>query len=132
VFPYTDARFDLVFLFSVFTHMMPDDTSNYLQQIARVLKPGGRCLATFFLLDEESKRGMMNYNGLQFVHHHGHYALLDPQVKEANIAFEWDWLQAQLAQAGLQLEKRFPGYWPGRDKTQCEGFQDMLLLRKRA
>jgi SAM-dependent methyltransferase len=50
VFPYTDNRFDVVFLFSVFTHMMPDDTANYLQQIARVMKPGGRCLATFFLL----------------------------------------------------------------------------------
>lgn len=130
VFPYTDARFDLVFLFSVFTHMMPDDTANYLQQIARVLKPGGRCLATFFILTAESKSGMMRYTGLKFVHQHGHYALLDPAVKEANIAFEEGWLQQKVADAGLKMEHYFPGYWPGRNKEQCEGFQDMLLLRK--
>jgi SAM-dependent methyltransferase len=130
VFPYTDDRFDVVFLFSVFTHMMPDDTANYLQQIARVLKPGGRCLATFFILTAESKSGMMRYSGLKFVHQHGHYALLDPAVKEANIAFEEAWLQEKAVAAGLQIERHFPGYWPGRNKAQCEGFQDMLLLRK--
>lgn len=132
VFPYTDNRFDVVFLFSVFTHMMPEDTANYLQQIARVLKPGGRCLATFFILTEDSKSGMMRYTGLKFVHQHGHYALLDPAVKEANIAFEEAWLQEKVAAAGLQIERNFPGYWPGREKNQCEGFQDMLLLRKPA
>lgn len=130
IFPYDDERFDLVFLFSVFTHMMPDDVAQYLRQIARVLKPGGRCLATFFILNPESKAGMMRYNGLQFVHDHGHYALIDPHVKEANIAFEQAWLEKSIRQAGLEIAGNWPGYWPGRDKNACEGFQDTLLLRK--
>src|SRR5215469_3416700 len=33
VFPYPDASFDFVFLFSVFTHMLPADMENYLRQI---------------------------------------------------------------------------------------------------
>jgi len=132
VFPYVDARFDVVFLFSVFTHMMPDDTANYLHQIARVLKPGGRCLATFFILTDDSKADMMRYKGLQFVHQKGHYALLDPSVKEANVAFEQDWLHKQVSLAGLQIERNFLGYWPGLDKQQTAGFQDMLLFRKPA
>ncbi len=130
IFPYAENRFDVAFLFSVFTHMMPADTANYLQQIARVLKPGGACLATFFILNAESRQGMMQYNGLRFVHDFGHYALLDPKVKEANIAFDTQWLEAQVAASGLTVEKQWPGYWPGRNKQACEGFQDMWLLRK--
>lgn len=131
IFPYDDARFNLVFLFSVFTHMMPDDVAAYLKQIARVLKPGGRCLATFFILNDESKTGMMSYDGLKFVHTFGNYALIDPEVKEANIAFEQVWLWEAFEAAGLEIAGNWPGYWPGRDKQVSEGFQDTLLLRKK-
>lgn len=55
VFPYADDYFDLVFLTSVFTHMLPSDMEAYLSEISRVLKPGGRCLITFFLLNSESR-----------------------------------------------------------------------------
>lgn len=57
-FPYEDAKFDLVFLVSVFTHMLPADVKNYLSEITRVLRPGGRCAISFFLLNEESRRRM--------------------------------------------------------------------------
>jgi len=46
-FPYKSESFDLVFLFSVFTHMFPNETENYLSEINRVLKSGGKVLATF-------------------------------------------------------------------------------------
>lgn len=44
----------MVFLTSVFTHMFPPDVEHYLDEISRVLKPGGRCLCTYFLLNDES------------------------------------------------------------------------------
>ena len=53
-FPYPDGSFDVVFLASLFTHMLPSDVKHYLHEIVRVLKPGGRSLITFFLLNEES------------------------------------------------------------------------------
>lgn len=56
--PYEDGSFDFVFLASVFTHMLPDGAENYVRQAARVLKPGGRVFATYFLLNEESRRLM--------------------------------------------------------------------------
>ena len=43
---YGDGEFDVVVLTSVFTHMLPDDVAHYLDEIARVLKPGGRALIT--------------------------------------------------------------------------------------
>ena len=51
VFPYDDASADVVFLTSVFTHMLPADVENYIREISRVLRPGGRLLFTAFLMD---------------------------------------------------------------------------------
>ena len=47
-FPFKDESFDLVFLTSVFTHMLPPDVENYMKEISRVLKRNGSCLITFF------------------------------------------------------------------------------------
>ncbi len=55
-FPYPAEAFDLVFLTSVFTHMLPPEVRHYLSEIRRVLRPQGRCLMTFFLLNEDSGR----------------------------------------------------------------------------
>ena len=41
-FPFSDNKFDVIFLASVFTHMHPNDIAQYLREIARCLKPGGR------------------------------------------------------------------------------------------
>ena len=44
-FPFPDATFDFVFLTSVFTHMLRPAVENYVTEITRVMKSGGRCLA---------------------------------------------------------------------------------------
>lgn len=51
-FPYEDQRFDVVFLPSVFTHMDQQGFERYVAEIHRVMKPGGRLLSWFFLIDE--------------------------------------------------------------------------------
>ena len=51
-FPYEDERFDVVFLPSVFTHMEQEGFERYVAEIHRVMKPGGRLLLWFFLIDE--------------------------------------------------------------------------------
>ena len=38
--------------------MIPEDMENYLIEIARVMKPGGICLATYFILDEVSRQNI--------------------------------------------------------------------------
>ena len=53
-FPFATSAFAFVFLTSVFTHMLPQDLENYLSEINRVLKSGGRCLITYFLLTKDS------------------------------------------------------------------------------
>ena len=56
VFPFDDNIFDLSFLHSVFTHTPSQTTLHYLKEIARVLKEGGRCLATFILITDHNKQ----------------------------------------------------------------------------
>jgi SAM-dependent methyltransferase len=55
-FPFGDGEFDLAIALSLFTHMAPSETEHYLAEAARVLRPGGRVLASFFLVDEGDGR----------------------------------------------------------------------------
>jgi SAM-dependent methyltransferase len=49
--PLPDARFDVVYLYSVFSHMLPDGVRGYLAEIRRVLAPGGVLFFTGFVED---------------------------------------------------------------------------------
>jgi ubiquinone/menaquinone biosynthesis C-methylase UbiE len=127
-FPYKDGQFDCVTVISVFTHMLPEEVQRYLEEIQRVMKPGGRCLATFFLLNDTSRSLMQHQTHFHFPYDHGHYRLMSERVKSANVAFEEDYLQKSATKAGLRVEKYLPGYWCGRKKKECEDFQDVLVL----
>jgi SAM-dependent methyltransferase len=52
-FPFASSSFDVVIAVSLFTHLLPPATSQYLKEIHRVLRPGGRLFATWFLWDPD-------------------------------------------------------------------------------
>lgn len=130
IFPYNDCEFDMVFLFSVFSHMIPTDVDNYLDQIHRVLKDGGVCVATFFILNEESHTLMRQNDGLQFNYERETYYLLDKNVKEANVAYKEKFLLHMIEKNKLKVERLYYGFWSGRSKNDCVDFQDTLILKK--
>ncbi|SEP59837.1 class I SAM-dependent methyltransferase [Flavobacterium urocaniciphilum] len=130
VFPYQDSSFDLVVLTSVFTHMMPDDVVNYIKEINRVLKPNGKCLVTFFILNEESKNYMKSNSDFNFQYNFGDYSLMDKDVKEANIAFEEKFIFNCIKENNLTIEKTLYGFWSGRPKNESFDYQDTLILTK--
>lgn len=49
--PLADESFDIAFLYSVFTHMRSNDVASYLQDLGRVLRPGGRAFFTVYAED---------------------------------------------------------------------------------
>ena len=53
--PYEDGTFTQALLKSVFTHMHPRDMRHYLTELGRVIRPGGRAVITYFLLNDESR-----------------------------------------------------------------------------
>jgi SAM-dependent methyltransferase len=129
-FPYGDEHFDFAILASVLTHLLEDEAEHYLSETARVLKPGGRALATFFLLDEESRRLIAEgRSGLDFLEPEGHVAVLADDVPEEAVAYDEGWVYERVGEHGLRiLEPVRPGTWCGREDGLS--FQDIVILER--
>jgi SAM-dependent methyltransferase len=128
-FPYEDASFDFVLLTSVLTHLVQDECDHYLAECARVLAPGGRLFATFFLLDEES-RGLIaaGRSSLAFPAAADPMAVVDEAVPEEAVAYTTAWVEATLARHGLTATGRHPGSWCGR--AEAVGYQDVITATR--
>lgn len=55
-YPYEDASFDFVCGIALVEGLPPEVIDRTLSEMARVLRPGGRCFTTWYLLNEESRR----------------------------------------------------------------------------
>lgn len=129
VFPYADARFDFVFLTSVFTHMMPAEVENYINQIGRVMKPGATCLMSFFIINCESEDLMIRRpTHMNFPINKGFYRLHSSQVDTANVAYDEDWLLDKIEKAGLKMSSINYGQWCGR--KNFFDYQDLVICSK--
>ena len=47
-FPFPDASFDIIYLYSVFSHMVQEEMQIYLKDFSRILAPSGRMFITGF------------------------------------------------------------------------------------
>jgi len=124
-FPYDDASFDVVMLTSVFTHMLPAGVSQYVRQIARVLRPGGHALITMFLLNLESDRlRVLPASAFSFPHDRGVYAIQRIDPPEAAVAYREDFVRGLFTTHGLDPQIHY-GSWCGR--TEFLDLQDVLV-----
>jgi SAM-dependent methyltransferase len=125
-FPYDDGDFDLVIATSVFTHLLEEEADHYLAESARVLAPGGRLFATFFVLDEFSRRGIAEgRTGLAFLDPEEHVAVLSEDLPEEAVAYDAGWIAERLAAHGLAQRTARPGTWSGRPGGLS--FQDIVV-----
>lgn len=131
VFPLGATRFDFIFLTSVFTHLLPDDTTQYLREIARLLQPQGRCLATFFLLSDTQQRlAAKGLNHIDFSYGPGPYRLRNEAVPESAVAYQEGYLRELLEACGLTpVLPIYYGQWSGRPDGLS--YQDILILKRR-
>jgi len=127
-FPFPDGAFDFVALGSVFTHMLPKDTENYLAQATRVLGKDGRCLISWFLLNPES-RGLINAgkSTLPFVHHIDDVVwTISRDDPEDAVAYDEAYVRRLYETCGLDIKERIHyGSWCGRDRFLS--YQDLIL-----
>jgi ubiquinone/menaquinone biosynthesis C-methylase UbiE len=135
-FPYADTSFDVVYAASVFTHLLPLDAANYLKETRRVLRKGGLCLFSFFVLDYykgpdtttsgpgSSKPSLFEFNypltGFDGV------AVHNPQLPEAVIAYKIDAIEKMASEVGLKVQRIVPGFWSNGQFGVNE--QDLALL----
>jgi SAM-dependent methyltransferase len=128
-FPYEDGSFDLAIATSVFTHLLEDEADHYLAESARVLAPGGRVFATFFVLDEGSrKRIAAGEAGLPFLDPEGHVAVVSDDLPEEAVAYDAGWIAERLAAHGLEQREARPGRWSGREDGLS--FQDIVVAHR--
>lgn len=129
-FPFPDHSFDLIFLKSVFTHLQWRGVRRYLGEIARMLTEDGRCLASFFFLNEEQDRlANQGLNALNFSFGDSKIRYISPNVIERAVAFSEGTIIELCEEAGLVLRKPFLyGTWSGRNDGLS--FQDLVVLEK--
>lgn len=131
-FPYKSESFDLVFLISVFTHMLPEDVDNYLSQIYNVLKRKGICYATFFLLDRrrlKQKNYMTSKCSPKFKYDFGCFWGVSKNIHETTVAYDEEYIRMLYSKHNLNIEHIYYGSWRTGQKSFV-GAQDVIIASK--
>lgn len=130
-FIYENSYFDFVFLTSVFTHMLPLDMENYTREIVRVLKPGGTCFITFFLINPEAVELMQTYPVLENFSKEIEQGcfVVDEEDPEAVIAYDEELIREIYKNYGLEIQGQiYYGRWCGR--KDFLSYQDIIVAKK--
>ena len=127
--PFADASFDLALATSLFTHLQPDAAARYVAELARVVAPRGRVATTWFLLNDDSRRGIESGRSSPPLACEGDGVRLDdPENPDAAIAFAETWVRERFADSGLRLRKILYGWWSGTRSSRV--YQDLLVATR--
>jgi len=129
-FAFPDQHFDTIFLFSVFSHMFPEDVLSYLREFDRLLRPGGIVMATFFLLtlraEEAISQGRTKF---RFAHPYRGVRINNKNTPEGAVAYPVPVVQDLIRDSGLEQLHVSHGAWSGHPRALTG--QDAVILRKR-
>jgi SAM-dependent methyltransferase len=95
-FPAPDRSASLVIAWSVFTHVDQQQAEFYLGEVARILRPRGVLVATFFLFDKGDFPMMQAFQNALFINE------VDPSNA---VIFDRAWLLSTAASRGLVLTR---------------------------
>lgn len=138
-FPAGDASQDLVYAASVFTHMVPENAQHYFAEAARVLRPGGRCVFSFFLLERylAGAERPFNFGSPAFAFDLGlpawgnDFAYVNADNPEQMTAYSAALITRFAHDAGLELANIVPGLWSGTEPAAAPT-QDLVVLTRSA
>lgn len=129
-FPYASSSVDLVFAASVFTHLTREAVRHYLHETHRVMKPGGQCVASFFLIDTESLAKIQaGRTEPRFRIVDGDTAVQLTDDPEAAIAFSETSVRAMFEEADLDVTAVHTGGWRERAGVT---YQDLVVATRKA
>jgi SAM-dependent methyltransferase len=128
-FPFADGTFTVGIATSLFTHLSAAATVNYLREMARMLAPGGRLFASFFVLDDESREALATGpSAPEFKTPFEHGLLSDPDNPDFAIAFDATWLHQAFLLSGFEIATYAQGLWR---RTAGPTHQDVVVARRR-
>ena len=141
--PVESGSIDLLTALSVWTHLGEEDALFYFKEISRVLKPGGKAIVTFFLLDqtyreslgrrsEQEGRFHMTSQNLWIFNQptygsDGWFHLEWIPVPEDAIGVTEQGIERLCARAGMEAVEHHQGNWK---EVPGMFFQDVLVFRK--
>ena len=126
-FPYDDASFDLVIVVSVFTHMLARDVERYVMEIARVLKRGGRCFVSFYLLNDDARRNIAaGTSAFHFTSTVGGCRVQKADSPESAVAYEEERVRDLFGRYHLRMDPVLHGTWSSTN-TQT---QDIVIASR--
>jgi hypothetical protein len=97
----------------VFTHVVQSHAEYYLREAARVLRPEGEIVASFFLFEKRFFQMMQDFQNALYIN------IGDPTNA---VIFDREWLQASLRELGLGVVRVQPPW--------VRGFQWGLHIRR--
>ena len=124
-FAYDDDRFDVAVMTSVVTHLQAPEAEHYLAEALRVLRPGGRLLGTFFLLDDDSRAALRAGRAtIPFPtdDEEAEMAVADPDLPEEAVAFDERWVRERLDVRSIDQ-----GTWRGMPSPPARSYQDIVV-----
>lgn len=126
-FPYNGETFDFVQLGSLFTHLVPESVDHYLAEIARVLKPNGICMITYYLLTPASLRGIeagWSTNQFPFVYGSEVCRVAKKDDPEHVVAYDENFIRSIYLKHGLHVEEPIvysKWWWGDADQDMVKG-----------
>jgi cyclopropane fatty-acyl-phospholipid synthase-like methyltransferase len=110
--PGADGDYDAFYAYSVFSHLLSEDTAAYLGEVARLLRPGGKAFVTAFVEDgvEDEAENPEGYGPLKW------------SGPLHCVRFNRDFFEGMVKEAGLSVESLAHG-------QETDG-QSLYILRK--
>lgn len=110
-FEVNDSAFSLVTAWSVFTHIYQNQTAHYLREIARIMRPGGKLVSTWFLFDKREFPMMQASQNTLFIN----------EISPTNaVIYDREWIRETVAESGLSIVDVKP--------PRIRGFQWILVM----
>jgi SAM-dependent methyltransferase len=119
-FPHPDASFDVILMTSVMTHLLEHDMRRYLDEVSRMLAPGGVAYASFFLYESlESAAAGADRHGIRFPFRKGNSAVNREDHPSNAVAYAECYIRHTVGELGLEIVE-----------PTLYGLQDVLFLTK--
>ena len=127
-FPYKDGEFSFALATSIFTHLMPDAAERYIAEAARVLKPQGTFLSTWFLFEDGVAQASESHLE-RFPHRFERHAQGSLHAPEQAVAFEKAYVEHLFLANNFDVEGLHKGDWSGT-ADHIESMQDVIVARR--
>jgi len=124
------ASFDIAIFASVFTHLAADDADAWLGHVSRVLRPGGKVWASWFIMTEETQENCrIGRSTIGLGYQEDGVFWQTPEKNPGAVGYSVDKMREMFSRHGFTVESQALGSWCTRGLMNA-GYQDETVLAK--